>query len=477
MPPNILLIVPEDTGLELSCYGDPNVRTPHLDRLAADGCRFTRAYVTQAVCSPGRASILTGLYPHECGQIGLASHKFAMYRPWPSVPTFLKQAGYRTARLGKLHVLPESAFAFDHVWTSSTANSFGSRDVAEVAREAGAFVNNGDEPFFLMVCNADAHLPWLRQEAGLPRVPLNADDVRLPSAVGCDSPRLREHAADYYNCVSRLDSGVGLLLAELEASGKADETLVIYVSDHGPQFSRGKCCVTELALQAPLIMRWPGVSMPGTVADPLVSQVDVLPTILDAVGLQSPAKGSGESLRPFLDGGSAVQWRTHLFAEWNVSHSLKLDQGLFYPSRTVRDDRYKLVHNLLHGEANPTERYYTKQQRIDTGCTQQEIDAAPRHVGAAYARWRNPPAFELYDLHTDPCEWHDLADDPTMCTIRDGLIDRLLTWRQETQDPFLAPEKLMGFRRVHDRVCDQDRNVGRDPDFEWPYVSDFAPQA
>ncbi len=476
MVPNILLIVPEDTGLELSCYGDTNVRTPHLDRLAAEGCRFTRAYATQSVCSPGRASILTGLYPHECGQIGLATHKFAMYRQWPSIPTLLKQAGYRTGRLGKLHVLPESAFAFDHVWTSSAANSFGSRDVVEVAREAGAFINNDDEPFFLMVCYADAHLPWLRQEAGLPRAPITAGDVRVPAAVGCDSPRLRGHAADYYNCVSRLDSGIGHLLAELDASGKADDTLVIYVSDHGPQFSRGKCCVTELALQAPLIIRWPGVSTPGTVAHPLASQVDVLPTILDAAGLEPPTHRSGESLRPFLDGGSAAEWRTHLFAEWNASHALKLDGGLFYPSRTVRDDRYKLVLNLLRGEPNPTERYYTQWQRIEMGCTQAEIDAAPRHVRETYCRWRNPPEFELYDLHTDPCEWHDLAEDPAMTGIRDGLVDHLLAWRQDTQDPFLDPGKLADFRTHHDAVCFEDRNVGKDPDFEWPYVRAFAPE-
>lgn len=476
MPLNILLIVPEDTGLELSCYGDTNVHTPHIDRLAAAGCRFTRAYVTQAVCSPGRASILTGLYPHECGQIGLASHKFAMYREWPSMPSLLKQAGYRTGRLGKLHVLPESAFAFDHVWTSPEANSFGSRDVAAVAREAGAFISGSDGPFFLMVCFADAHLPWLRQEAGLPRVPLEAGDVSVPPAVGCDSARLRDHTANYYNCVSRLDSGVGHLLAELDASGKADDTLVLYVSDHGPQFSRGKCCVTELALCAPLIVRWPGVSTPGTVTHPLTSQVDVLPTVLDAVGLQPPAHRSGESLRPFLDGGSATQWRTHLFAEWNLSHALKLDRGLLYPARTVRDDRYKLVHNLLHGEPNPTESYYTQWQRIESGCSQQEIDAAPQHVRETYARWRNPPAFELYDLHTDPCEWHDLADDPAMAAIRHQLAGHLLGWRQETQDPFLDAGILADFRAHHGAVCGEDRNVGSDPDFQWPYVRAFAPR-
>ena len=476
MPPNILLIVPEDTGLELSCYGDPNIHTPNIDRLAAQGCRFTRAYVTQAVCSPGRASILTGLYPHENGQIGLATHRFEMYRAWPSLPTLLKASGYRTGRLGKLHVLPEAAFAFDHVWNSQQANSFASRDVAQVAAEAGRFISAGDDPFFLMVCYADAHLPWLPQEAGLPRTPLTRDDVTVPPAVGCDSPRLRQHAADYYNCVSRLDTGVGLLLDQLDAAGKADDTVVLYVNDHGPQFSRGKCCVTELALRAPLIVRWPGVTVPGSVANALASQVDVMPTLLDAAGVGPPERQSGRSLRPLLDGGVAADWCTHVFAEWNAGHALKADNGLLYPTRTVRDDRYKLVHNLLSERPNPAEHYYTQHLLIDIGCTQAEIDAAPRHVRDTYARWRNPPEFELYDLHTDPCEWHDLADDPAMADIRHRLADALQAWREATDDPLLDPAKFARFVEQHDAACRREPSVRDDPDFRWPYIDDFAPR-
>lgn len=475
MPPNILLIVPEDTGLELSCYGDPNICTQHLDRLADEGCRFTRAYVTQAVCSPGRASILTGLYPHENGQIGLATHLFEMYRAWPSLPTRLKGAGYRTARLGKLHVLPESAFAFDQVWTSGEANSFGSRDVEAVAREAGRFMAEGDEPFFLMVCYSDAHLPWLRQQAGLPEKPMTGDDVNVPAAVGCDSARLREHAADYYNCVSRLDTGVGQLLQQLDDTGKADDTVVLYINDHGPQFSRGKCCVTELALRAPLIVRWPGVAKPGTTVDALASQVDVMPTLLDAAGVEPPARQSGASLRPLLGGAVPSGWRTHVFAEWNASHALGADNGLLYPSRTVRGDHYKLVHNLLTDRPNPVEHYYTQHTRIDIGCTQQEIDAAPQHVRETYARWRNPPAFELYDLDNDPCEWHNLADEPTLADVRDELAQVLQQWRETSGDPLLDPDKFTRFVAHHDEVCSRDQPVRDVPGFRWPYVSEFAP--
>ena len=107
--PNLVLIVSEDHGPHLGCYGDANARTPHIDRLAAEGVRFAQHHTTCAICSPGRASILTGLYPHQNGQIDLATHCYSMYRPFANLATQLKSYGYRTARLGKLHVLPEAA--------------------------------------------------------------------------------------------------------------------------------------------------------------------------------------------------------------------------------------------------------------------------------------------------------------------------------------------------------------------------------
>ena len=112
--PNVLLIVSEDNGPELGCYGDRYARTPHLDRLAAEGVRFNRAFVAQAGCSQSRAAFLTGLYPHQNGQIGLATWNFRMYREdTPNIPRSLKAAGYRTGIIGKLHVNPEEAFPFD----------------------------------------------------------------------------------------------------------------------------------------------------------------------------------------------------------------------------------------------------------------------------------------------------------------------------------------------------------------------------
>ena len=239
--PNILLIVSEDNGPELGCYGEPYVKTPNLDRLAAQGVRFDRAYVPQAGCSQSRAAYLTGLYPHQNGQIGLATWKFTMYtEKTPNLVRSLKEAGYRTGIIGKLHVNPKSAFPFD--FQKITTSNFARKKLKNYATEAQAFINESDKPFLLSVNYPDPHRPFTKKVGGLPKDPLDPKDVK-PFAYfgpGVDTPDLREQVANYYNCMSRLDSLVGDLLEVLKESGKADDTLIIYFGDHGADLLRGK---------------------------------------------------------------------------------------------------------------------------------------------------------------------------------------------------------------------------------------------
>ena len=254
--PNILLIVSEDNGPDLGCYGNPYVSTPNLDRLAEGGVLFENAFVTYSVCSPSRSTIFTGLYPHQNGQIGLATHKYRMHQSYKSIPVYLKEAGYRTGCLGKIHVNPESAISFDfHPIKSS---NFSKRNLPSYAMHADTFINTSDEPFFLMVNFPDAHYPVQKQVEGLPVHPLEPEDVESIPFIGADSRRLREFTANYYNCMNRLDAAVGMLLEKLETSGKAENTIILYLGDHGAQFSRGKCSNYEAALRVPFIIKWPG---------------------------------------------------------------------------------------------------------------------------------------------------------------------------------------------------------------------------
>lgn len=206
--PNILLIVSEDNGPELGCYGDRFARTPYLDQLAEDGILFRRAVVPQAGCSQSGASFLTGLYPHQHGQFGLATWGFRMYRAdTPNLPRSLREAGYRTGIIGKLHINPVSAFPFDmHEITSA---NFQRTQLSDYARYATEFMGAGEKPFFLSVNYPDAHRPWIARVDGLPKNPQTKDDVQVMDYMGIDSPEFRELAADHYNCMSRLDSLVG----------------------------------------------------------------------------------------------------------------------------------------------------------------------------------------------------------------------------------------------------------------------------
>jgi len=148
--PNILLIVSEDNGPQLGCYGDPYAKTPNLDKLAAQGVRFDRAFVTQAGCSQSRSSILTGLYPHQNGQIGLATWGFRMYREdTPNIPRNLKAAGYRTGKIGKLHVNPESAFPYD--MEEITSGNYARKNIADYNKYAETFFKADEKPFFLQI--------------------------------------------------------------------------------------------------------------------------------------------------------------------------------------------------------------------------------------------------------------------------------------------------------------------------------------
>lgn len=449
--PNVLFIVSEDNGPALGCYGEPSVRTPVLDTFAAEGVRFERAFVAQAGCSQSRASLLTGLYPHQHGQIGLATWKFRMYRDdTPNVVRSLHEAGYRTGLIGKLHVNPESAFPFD--FHEIANGNFVRREMGCYAQAAGKFFAAGEEPFFLSVNYPDAHRPFLRQIEGLPADPHDAQDVRPLAYMGVDHPSLQALTADYYNCMERLDTLVGHLLAELERSGKAGNTLVVYLGDHGADMLRGKRTSHEGGVRIPLIVRWPRRASAGQVRRELVSTVDLFPTILEAAGVQPPPDLPGRSLVPLLR-GEPPRWREFLFTEFHTHSAHE-----FYPQRTVRNDRFKLIHNLLASQPNPG---LDHTLRRVLSIEPEVLQSGSAEVQAAYERMRQPPEFELYDLASDPYEWRNLADDPRHAGTLHELQFQLARWRDETRDPLLNHDHLLRLKREID-----DCFVDGEPDKE-----------
>lgn len=448
--PSILLIISEDNGPELGCYGEPFVRTPVLDKLAEGGIRFHNAYVPQAGCSQSRAALLTGLYPHQNGQIGLATWKFRMYsEDTPNIVRSLKQAGYRTGIIGKLHINPDSAFPFDMKKIPSA--NFSRKNLNDYAKHAKEFFNAGDEPFFLSVNFPDAHRPFLTSVNSIPANPLTAKDVKSIAYFGMDTPELRRQTADYYNCMNRLDSQIGDLLSTLKESGKEKETLVVYMGDHGADLLRGKRTSYEGGVRVPLIVSWAGTVKQGQVSDALVSTLDLMPTFLDVAKAESVDGLPGRTLSPVLKGHPHNR-REYLFTEYHT-HSAHN----FFPQRTVRDARFKLIHNLMPGEVNPGYEF-TRTKFFQE--LHQEVSNAPEPVRSAYERMKKPPEFELYDLQNDPHEFRNLAKDSQHALKLAELKTQLANWRARTNDPLLNPDNLVRLKAEID-VCITDGKASK----------------
>jgi N-sulfoglucosamine sulfohydrolase len=457
--PNILLIVSEDNGPHLGCYGDPFAQTPVLDEMASEGILFTRAYVSQAGCSPSRASIYTGLYPHQNGQLGLATWGFRLYRDdMPNLVTSLKKAGYRTGIIGKLHINPKESFPFDFV--AITSGNFKRRNLPAYAEEANRFFKAGEEPFFLSVNYPEAHQPWYRQVDGIPESPIGAEEVdSLPQlGLGRGPEDVREIVADYYNCMARLDYLVGELLAELESSGLADNTLVVYLGDHGADMLRGKRTCYEGGVHVPLIMRWPSGADAGLRSSELVSLVDLMPTFLELGRAESPGNLAGKSMVPLLRSGPA-NWREYLFTEYHTHAG----RDNFYPQRAVRNERYKLIENLFPGEVNAGHAFMMNHTDADFISA---VAAAPPHVKAAYKRMEIPSRWELYDLSTDPFEFVDLSTDDGYAEILSELQSVLMTWREKTMDPLLDETALNLFKE--EVLSVPDKQHARNKNWQYP---------
>ncbi|MCP5114740.1 MAG: sulfatase-like hydrolase/transferase, partial [bacterium] len=387
----------------------------------------------------------------------------------PNFASILREHGYRTGLIGKLHVNPASAFPFDFRAIPG-ANFNRKKSGADYAAEAARFFReSAGSPWFLSVNFPDAHLPFLAQANGQPVDPLSADEVQPMPWIGVNTAGLRKQVANYYNSLARLDHNVGLLLAELDKTGQAAGTAVFYIGDHGAQFPRGKGTVYEGGLRVPLIVRWPGTAVPGTAREELVSTVDLLPTALRAVGIAVPAGLPGLALQPLLRGEQPAQWRRYIFG---------FTTGAFpracFVQHSIRDRRYKLISTPRPGTVNLDAGTYLDEAHTNfvvSGATAQDQATAPKHVQATFKRWRRPPRYELYDLQDDPQEWHDLAGDPALAKVKTRLIGALVEFQRRTRDPFLESANVDAF--VEEQLANRDLGYRSNENFRWTYLDEF----
>ena len=247
---------------------------------------------------------------------------------------------------------------------------------------------------------------------------------------------MRKEVASYYNCINRLDVGLGLLFQTLEKADVLENTIIVFLGDHGVPFTRAKTTCYEAGEQVPFIVKWPGVSRAGLRCADFISSVDIMPTLLDAAGTDYPPV-AGRSLRDVLAGSTPKDWRTELCAEY-TSHA---PQHL-YPRRSIRTERYKLIYNLDSSRKNPVP--YIGATRPKPGV----VEIKPG-MEAAYRTTEAPPEFELYDLSKDPHETVNVAGNPEVAGVLKRLKADLLKWRQNTDDPLLDPAEMQRLKKAH----------------------------
>lgn len=443
--PNIVVLVADDHGREaVGCYGNPVVSTPHIDRLAAEGVRFTNAFCTTASCSASRSVILTGLHNHTTRTYGLTHepHHFSTAAHVRTLPALMAQAGYRTGRMGKKHYRPSRLFPFelDPPEWGSDEDILRHRDDRWFADRCAEFVAGGS-PFFLYWCSHDPHRDSIREDHplrpdsfGNPATPFPGDveEPVDPAAVVVppflpDLPEVRAELAEYYQSIARLDRGIGRLLEHLDAAGVLDSTVIVYLSDNGSPFPMAKTTLYEPGMALPLIVRDPRRPAAGSTASALVTWADLAPTVLDLAGAPELAQHMfGESLVPLLDDPGAPG-RDHVFA----AHSFHQITG-YYPVRAVRTGRWKLLYNIAWKLDHPT------AADLYASATWQATRREAVPLGSRdLESYLQRPQLELYDLEADPLELRNLADDPAQASRVAEMVALVQDFQRRTRDPWL----------------------------------------
>lgn len=404
--PNIVYLHAHDVGRHISPYGHAAV-TPHLQTLAEQGVLFRQAFCANPTCSPSRASLLTGQYAHTNGMMGLAHRGFRLNDYSHHLVNLLRPAGYTSALAGMQHeTKPVTDIGYDHVLTEDA-----SFEPTTAAAEA-FLADQHDRPFFLSV---GYFAPHRDQQGGFPTlVPPPSPNYVRPPATLPDTAETRKDYAAYMASVQSTDHCMGRVLAAIDRHGLTDNTLVIATTDHGIAFPAMKCSLTDHGLGVMLIMRGPGFRG-GQVVDAMVSQIDVVPTLLELIGRPCPPWVQGKSFLGLPHGRGAP--REHIFAEINFHAAEE-------PARAVRTQNWKYIRrygNFPHVVLPNCDSGFSKSLLMEHGWTKRPYESEM-----------------LFDLIFDPNEAHNLATDTRYAGELNELRSLLSEWMASTNDPLLA---------------------------------------
>jgi len=426
--PNVLFILSDDHSYPyLSCYGDANVRTPALDKLAAEGIKFRKFFTSAPQCVPSRAAYLSGRSPVAARITRFSSPLPRDVLTFPEV--LRKEAGYYVGVVGRSYHLDGSGKGADGLGKFLVEGGYktfpdrfdvvqGGSD-AQAVEQAAAFLEGRpkDKPFCLWVNFSDPHHAWTAPASYRP----DPASLKLPVHVP-DLPGVREQYADYCAEVNRVDETAGKVLALLDRLGLARETLVVFAGDNGQALPHGKGSLYDPGCNVPFIVRWPGVVAPGGDSSALLSGEDLGPTVLAAAGLKSAPGMTGVSFLPILK-GVAARTRDHVFTERGPHGSAPVQVGMassgYDLARAVRSERYKAIYNCtpwlpyapVDSAGGPA---WQAMQALHAGGKM-----APGLVATYFTTPR--PVYEFYDLEKDPGELHNLSGRPEVAEAERAL--------------------------------------------------------
>ena len=436
--PNILLLTVDDMSCDsVGVFGSKLANTtPNMDKLASQSLRFAHAHVTVGNCMPCRNVMLSGLYSHNNKVEGFYQVKDP---GWPHLVDLMKRAGYFTGIRGKVsHSAPYQPYAWDadldtlpdgskgHI---KDPKSYGISTTDGIAKAKAA-----GKPFCLVVNISDPHKPfWSKAKGGgkdpyTPSRIFKASEVPIPGFL-FDDPQVREELALYYSSVRRADDCVGQVLAALKASGEADNTVVMFMSDHGMPLPFAKTQLYHHSTHTPWMVRWPGVTKAGSVdKQHMISAVDFLPTILDITGAPHPKRLDGRSYLPLLKGDTQED-RDHIIKEYNENAGRSRD-----PMRGVQTKKYLYLFNpWSNGErvfATATTGTVTYRRMVD-------LASSSKSLSARLDLYKHRVPEELYDVEKDPDCLVNLINQPKHQAELKELRAKLDAWMVRSKDPML----------------------------------------
>jgi arylsulfatase A-like enzyme len=420
--PNVLIFTPHDLGDYLGCYGHASVRSPNLDALAARGVRFRNYFTPAPECTPSRSSMLTGLYTHQNGLMGLSNFGWSIRPEVSHLAELMARGGYATHLFGLQHETDASPeeLGYGKVHAQDDRNA---KSVCQVLQDFLKSNGARERPWFAHAGFFDVHRPWPKSTDFSP------DSLEVPPFLP-DSPILRRDLARFHQSIFDMDRAIGEVLDTLTETGLDANTLVIFTTDHGPALPHAKATFYDPGIRIPLIMHWAGRFEGGREPGELLSNVDFTPTLLELCGCNMPDGLAGRSFAALLTGDNyeereAVYGALFYDVSYDPMHYVRTRTHKYIRSFTVTDEE----------TAGADERVLATHEagrwiRVD------DLDVM---TGPAWqvmrAECEPPSPEELYDLRADPNEMQNLADDPESQNVLKSMRKRLASMMERTKSP------------------------------------------